>query len=116
MVKYFLNFFIQSILFGNVCKKKKDLHHVCDSRCYNFRLCTIVQILFVRTAPTVHTVYIDCWCRVVWKNFLEGNLMSNLRLRTADSNLSPEKIAQASNVLVYRSFEYARVLVYIYRS
>jgi hypothetical protein len=47
---------------------------------------------------------------------LEGNLMSNLRLRTADSNLSPEKIAQASNVLVYRSFEYARVLVYIYRS
>jgi hypothetical protein len=35
-------------------------------------------------------------CRVVWKNFLEGNLMANLRLRPSEggSNLSPEKIAQ----------------------
>ena len=33
---------------------------------------------------------------MVWKNYLEGDLMTNLRLRTSDggANLSPEKIAQ----------------------
>ena len=61
-----------------------------------------VLLLPINDIFTFQWVTCLCLCRVLWKNFLEGNLMVNLCLRPADggSSLSPEKIAQASVVVV----------------